>query len=177
MKRIPWKLLAVSLIIIFVITISCDRSNPSFEGDSLIGRWETTAGGEKIVFIIESNGNSGYRGVVATFHNNIKLTETKLGAIHYANLHLNMLTNPKRNITYEGKLDTVHQIIDGRLLYSSGKEYPLKLQRLPGKEFQIMKSTKRKLTPGKKIQVRAPNRTQNLELTISEPVSADLVVP
>jgi len=141
------KMISVYAAALLILAPGCTKK--TYPGhDNIAGCWRGTVSGQEIVFVIDKKGANSYTGVVATFKNGVKTSETALHNTTFSGTTLHTVTNKERNICYTGILDTNKQVITGNLVYAGGKNLPLNcvlLQTAPAKK--VLKSISKPLHP------------------------------
>ncbi|GAB4377177.1 MAG: hypothetical protein Kow0042_24520 [Calditrichia bacterium] len=132
-----WKF---TLFFTILVLLNCRQESdvgiPGHIGSqSIAGFWETTVAKERIVFMIEEGLRQPFRGIAVTFRDNRLVSEMELGKIQYANLQLTMVTNPKHQIVFRGRLDTTQQAINGQLFFKDGRTIDFNLKRSPKSDY------------------------------------------
>ena len=124
MKNYIWSVLFTVLVIFTGCACNKDKSRISLEGC-----WKKQIGQEVYKFNFEQQDSNSYYGTVTTYRDGEKIEQLQLKNISFKDLHLSMITNPKRNILYKGVLDTSEQVIKGELNYQNGSTYNFNLVR------------------------------------------------
>jgi hypothetical protein len=95
-------------------------SGIEYDRHSIEGFWEKKIKNEVFIFHIDKRDRSRYRGIIVTYRQGVAVAHMEMGAIEFENLRVEMVTNPNRKITFRGTLDTLRQIITGKMHYNDG---------------------------------------------------------
>jgi len=130
------KIIALSILFIVISCRHCQITNKA----AITGCWEKTIKKEQYIFSIRLSEDGGYGGNVITLRDGKRVDEMQLADVSFTGMQLSMLTNPRQNIVFRGKLDTTNQSIAGNLHFKNGSTFPFTLLRYAGQECGVWKA-------------------------------------
>ena len=127
----------------------CDReigNEQKYDRKSVAGCWEKRIKPERYLFFVQQNSDGSYSGSVTTYREGEAVENMELGEISVGDMEISMVTNPGKHIVFKGKLDTLGQVLNGKLYYADGSSFPFNLSRYSGPECTANESVSGKKT-------------------------------
>lgn len=121
----------IFILSLLIMQLGC--SGKTINYNNLLGFWEKQIKGESGIqkFVLYfSKGKDGLECQFHSYSNGIKFSPETGSEIKFDGEFISFIANKSANVRYEGKVDTVNEIIKGKLKYSNGSQMDFNLKKI-----------------------------------------------